>query len=189
MLSYPDQCLYHQLQQVIKPLSYRARQVPATCRFKVVLSHIQQFAIRQETDDWKRCLVCGIVWLDGAIAISPRQLSTVTGKCKSAINAGFHALGYTNIPITTKHAIALMPFFQQFSRDCHEMRQWSVREVPRSNSPLPETVPGREPEGLGIAGTLTDHGSAAGFDTEDFGFEDDYDCLWDCMVDLGEIRG
>jgi hypothetical protein len=27
------------------------------------------FAVRHDQNDWKRCLVCGIVWLNGVLAM------------------------------------------------------------------------------------------------------------------------
>jgi hypothetical protein len=50
------------------------------------------------------------------------------GKCKSAINAGFQALGYLGTGMSPGYAIALFHIFSNLDCNRNELRQWSVRE-------------------------------------------------------------
>jgi hypothetical protein len=148
ILTESDQAQYRQLQLLMEPLSIRTSRDQSSVKFQIILGHIKQFAIRCNRDDWKRCLVCGIIWLDRAVAISTKQLSMLIGKCKSAINAGFQALGYIGSSISPAHAIAIIDVFSHLECNWNEIRQWTVREScghfclgpvwPPSLPPLPE---------------------------------------------------
>jgi hypothetical protein len=52
-----------------------------------ILTTVRNFVMWNETDDWKRALVCGICWLNADIAINTRQLRLLLSKCKSSINS------------------------------------------------------------------------------------------------------
>jgi hypothetical protein len=67
----------------------RAFREKAIAKFDITLMAIGQFAIRGNHDGIKRCLVCGIMWLEKGVVVSPRR-------CKSSINARFQAVGYTS---------------------------------------------------------------------------------------------
>jgi hypothetical protein len=134
LLSDDDKKHYRQLRKLIDPLSLRTARDQLSTKFQVILNQIQHYSIRTNSDDWKRCVVCGIVWLDGALAISTRQLRKLIGKCKSSINAGLQSLGYSPAPMSSYHAsqlLALLPFLHQNSSD---FRQWTIRTL--SKSPL-----------------------------------------------------
>jgi hypothetical protein len=83
ILNQSDQIKYHQLQHTIDPVAFRAIHVHTSIKLPLILAQIKDFAIRHDDDDWKRCLVCGIVWLTDAVAVSTRQLSLLIGKSKS----------------------------------------------------------------------------------------------------------
>ena len=62
--------------------------------FIETLEEVKKFCIRRDGDDWKRCLVCGVCWLQEGIAINTRQLKILIFKCKSSINGSLHKMGY-----------------------------------------------------------------------------------------------
>jgi hypothetical protein len=133
ILSEEDKCKYCQLRKMIHPLTVRTTRDQLAIKFYVMVGQIQQYSVRNDADDWKRCLVCGVVWLDGAIAISTRQLRMLIGKCKSSINAGFQSLGYTTVPMTSQYASHLTSFFPFFVQNGNEVRQWTMRARSESN--------------------------------------------------------
>ena len=78
-------------------------------------------------NDFKRSLVCGIVWLKNGIAINTHQLSILINKCKSSINGSFQSLGYGTIPTgcgTSNELITTFPFMRT---NFAELRQWTMR--------------------------------------------------------------
>jgi hypothetical protein len=130
LLNEADRVKYRQLQQLMETLTFRTNREQVAIKFQVILSQIKQFAIRCDGDDWRRCFVCGIVWLDGAVAVNTRQLSVLMSKCKSSINAGFRAIGFTNSVMSPSQALALIREFPFFAHNSNEIRQWTIRENP-----------------------------------------------------------
>jgi hypothetical protein len=64
---------------------------------------------------------------EGAFAVSTRHRCKLIGKCKSSINAGFQAVGYTTTPMSAAHAASLVQVFPFMRSNCGEMRQWTIR--------------------------------------------------------------
>jgi hypothetical protein len=127
ILSEEDHVKYHQLQRVIDPLSFRTSRDHLSRKFQIMINQIQRYTTRNDADDWKRQLVCGMLYLDNAIAISTRQLSKLVGRCKSSINSGFQSLGYEIVATSSAHASALTRAIPFFVRSCNEVRQWTIR--------------------------------------------------------------
>jgi hypothetical protein len=182
MLTEPDKARYRELQQQIRLLSCRTKRIPASCKSHMIFSRIKQFAIRHDSEDWKRCAVCGIAWLDGAIAINPHQLSITTGKCKSSVNAGLQTLGYAKGSWSVDHALALANFFPLFGRNPREVRQWTVRERCMGAATAPRfTVQPRTAPCAEVPVTIPCDYNGTPLDLEDFGFQDDSDDSKDYM--------
>jgi hypothetical protein len=94
-----------------------------------MLDAIKTFAIHDDENDWKRCLVCGVIWLPGSIAINTRQLRLLIDKCKSSINGSLHRMGYSSVTSrgdTSKQLIESVP---QLRGNFGELRQWTVRQI------------------------------------------------------------
>jgi hypothetical protein len=127
ILSDDDKAEYRKLQRFIDPLSFRTTKDDLSVKFRILISHIQQYTTRNDHDDWKRQWVCGILCLDNAFAVSTQRLSMLVGKCKSSINCGFQSLGYESVSMSATVASALARTFPFFARDCREVRQWTVR--------------------------------------------------------------
>jgi hypothetical protein len=128
ILNQADRMKYRQLQLLMDTLTFRTNRKQVSMKFQVILSQIKQFAIRCDSDDWKRCFVCGIVWLDGAVAVNTRQLCVLVGKCKSSINAGFQAVGLANSVMSPSQALGLVQIFPFLALNSNEIRQWTIRE-------------------------------------------------------------
>jgi hypothetical protein len=130
LLSESDKAKYRELQISINPLSFRTARDYGPWKFQIIITHINCFAIRQDGDDWKRCLVCGLVWLNHAIAVNNRQMSLLTGKCKALINDGFQSLGYSSTVMSDATKLSLMDLNPFLARNCDAIRQWTIRELP-----------------------------------------------------------
>jgi hypothetical protein len=120
---------YLELRQLLGPLAVRTTRHDASMKLQVALGYIKHFAIRHNDDDWKRCLVCGILWTEEAIGLNMRQFPILLGRSKSSINAGFLQLGYSNGITNSSHIYALIHNFPFLKRRPTEIRQWTFREL------------------------------------------------------------
>jgi hypothetical protein len=128
VLSDEDKTLYYGLRKRLQPLSLRTARDELATRFHLILSEIKQYSMQHNSDDWRRCLICGIAWLDGeSLAISTRQLCKLIGKCKSSVNAGFQSLGYSISPMTSQNTSQLMSIFPFLAQGYKQVRQWTMR--------------------------------------------------------------
>jgi hypothetical protein len=130
LLSDSDKAQYRKLQQLMDPLSIRTTRDQASVKFQIILSSIHRFAVRRDGDDWRRCLVCGMGFLHQAIAVNTRQMSALTGRCKSSINASFQELGYLSGIMSRQLMVALVHIFPNLARNCSETREWTIRQLP-----------------------------------------------------------
>lgn len=96
--------------------------------FSEALDKIKKFAIRNDSDDWKRCLVCGICWLPEGIAINTHQLKILIFKCKSSINGSLQKMGYNVNLGRTEAASAMTSSIPFLKNSSSELRQWTVRK-------------------------------------------------------------
>jgi hypothetical protein len=120
---------YRELRKFIQPLTRRASKDETATKFQITLARIQQYVVRNDDNDWKRSVNCGITWVGDAIAISTRQLSKLIGKCKSSINSGFRTLGYATVLTNLEHAALLTRVFPFMMDNSTELRQWTVRKT------------------------------------------------------------
>jgi hypothetical protein len=100
-----------------------------------MLDAIKAFAIRDD-DDWKRCLVCGVMWLPGSIAINTRQLRLLIDKCKSSINGSLHRMGYSSATSRGDTSRQLIEYVPKLRGNFNELRQWTVRQI-NAHTPQP----------------------------------------------------
>jgi hypothetical protein len=127
ILSKDDQQQYSRLKAMMMPLSFRTSRLHAPFKLQAVIDHIKAFAVRHDGDDWKRCLVCGMLWIDDGMAVNTRHLSALIGKSKSSINAAFQALGYSTVVMSSGHAASLQNVFLHLLQNGNEIRQWTIR--------------------------------------------------------------
>lgn len=79
------------------------------------------FCIQNDADDWKRCLVRGIFWIDNDIVINTSQLKLLICRCKAAINQTLSEMGYVSIQINEKY-LSKSPFLK------NEHKKWNIRK-------------------------------------------------------------
>jgi hypothetical protein len=112
-------------------------------RFDGMLAAIRAFAARDDENDWRRFLVCGLCWLEGAIAINTRQLRLLVPKCKSSINGSLQKLGYATNVSHSDSWKALFPRIPMLKDQFSELRQWTIRYAggAPARADAPQTAP------------------------------------------------
>jgi hypothetical protein len=128
-LSASDQTGYLSLRAELGTPKFSNQRGRSKAQFRLMLDLIKAYAVRGDSDDLWRSLVCGIIWLSNGIAVNIQQLKLLSSKCKSSINGSFGQLGYLPMPSgadTAEELIQKFPFMKdQFS----ELRQWTIRRV------------------------------------------------------------
>jgi hypothetical protein len=129
LLSSDDQHLYITLQETVSAPTRKNRRNRSLQTFGEIIDAIKSFVIRNDSDDWKRSLVCGICWLsaDGPIGINTRQLRLLVSKCKSSINGSFQLLGFGNVSTGTDCSVSISRIFPVLRHNFSELRQWTLR--------------------------------------------------------------
>jgi hypothetical protein len=145
LLDETDKLAYTTMRQGLSSSACKHRRHHATEINKDILATIHGFVMRNDNENWKRALVCGICWLPDAIAINTRQLRLLLSKCKSSINSMFQSLGFTAVPTTTDYGSALAAAFPLIKDNFAELRQWTIRSV---KPPVAEDENGQPPEVL-----------------------------------------
>jgi hypothetical protein len=141
LLSEPDKMAYGHMRQSLSSSACKHRRHHSKEINQDNLTRLRGFVMRGDADDWKRALVCGVCWLNGAIAINTRQLRLLMSKCKSSINAMFQDIGYATVPTTSDYGGALAAFFPVIKDNFAELRKWTIRSAkPVQNTEnVPET--------------------------------------------------
>jgi hypothetical protein len=142
LLSSEDQIRYTSLQQELSAPSRRNRRNRSLATFGEVIGAIRQFVVRNDENDWKRAIVCGICWLDVTIGVNTRQLRLLIAKCKSSINGSFQSLGFGFVSTGSDCMAAIVQYFPVLKSNFVELRQWTLRysgPPVRFVSPAPDT--------------------------------------------------
>ena len=133
-LNARDQMEYNNLRnEIAKTIATSGRS--HFCKsFGAIVNVIEKYVVRHNTDDNKRSLVCGIVWMNNKeiLALNTRQLTTLIGKCKSSVNAGFQSIGYSTVPMEAEPAAELAGTFPFLRESFGLMRQWTLRRLQSS---------------------------------------------------------
>lgn len=127
LLSESDKAGYNNLRRSFNAGSIRRNRGHRIETFDGILEAIRKYAERKAQDDWKRFLVCGVCWMDQAIAINTRQLRLLISKCKSSINGSLLKLGYST---NTSHSESWKILFSRIpllKDNFTEIRQWTIR--------------------------------------------------------------
>lgn len=100
--------------------------------FEEILEEIRRYCVKEENkdDEWKRYLVCGICWMEHAIAINTRQLKLLICKCKSSINGSLQKMGYTTNMAHSESWKILFPKIPLLKDHYSELRKWTIRYKP-----------------------------------------------------------
>lgn len=137
ILTEEDKTGYQDLRRSLQSaFSLAPRSSKISDSFESVVDQLRRYVVcGDESAQLRRSLVCGIMWIDNVIAINTRQLCIVVGKCKSSVNSGFQAIGYTTVPTDANTATALTKAFPFMKADFGEMRQWTFRLMPTDTKP------------------------------------------------------
>lgn len=109
----------------------------STDSFESVLRAVRTFSERNDENDWKRFLVCGVCWMDRAIAVNTRQLRLLVSKCKSSINGSLKKMGYSTNTAHSESWKILFPRIPRLQNHFTELRQWTIRY---QNAQAPQPV-------------------------------------------------
>ena len=132
-LSYDDRKAYEDLRSVLAAPDHRYNRNKRIVTFTDMLEQIKKFCVRNDEDDWKRYLVCGICWIGNDIAINTRQLRILLGKSKSTINGALAKMGYETLPFRNNDN-GLMDKIPFLRGNFNETRQWTVRRITAINA-------------------------------------------------------
>ena len=134
ILTEDDKIGYEALKEQFRTMFATAkRPAKLTDTFRTVVDELRNYITCGDRDaELRRSLVCGIMWIDDVLAINTRHLARIVGKCKSSINCGFQALGYTTIQDNATTAAALTRAYPFMKTDFHAIRQWTFRLSPPS---------------------------------------------------------
>ena len=143
LLSEDDKLQYTTLQKSFGSGALKKMRNGRAETFEEVLEEIKHFCIKEEDgdNDWKRFLVCGICWMDQAIAINTRQLKLLVCKCKSSINGSLQKMGYTTNMAHSESWKILFPKIPLLKDHYSELRKWTIRYKPGCT---PESAPRAE---------------------------------------------
>lgn len=140
MLDPADQERYNELRATLSSHMCRNRRGKRLETFAEMLGAIKNFCVRNDENDWKRCLVCGVCWLPNGIGINNRQLSILIDKCKSSINGSLQKIGYTALQSRNESSESLRQAIPILKDNFNELREWTVRlfvaATPQPHLPL-----------------------------------------------------
>ena len=125
-----DQEGYLELKTSLSSEKRRYQRFHRTDSFEEIITEIKKFCIRNDCDDWKRCLVCGICWPQGCIGINVRQLALLIDKSKSNINGVFAKMGYVSDQGNIEFKRSLVEFLPILRGNHLEQRFWTIRYNP-----------------------------------------------------------
>lgn len=127
LLSPADQEAYMRIKEALSFHICRNVRNKRIETFSEILSIIKAFCVKNNQDDWKRSIACGICWLYNGIAINTRQLSFLIDKCKSSINGSLQKIGYSTLQNRENSSTTLIEAIPFFRNNFSELREWTVR--------------------------------------------------------------
>lgn len=134
-----DDCLKYNLLRT-KFSAHQKYRIQRNSDFSSNLDLIKGFCVRNDEDDWKRDIVCGIFWINEYIAVNNSQFSILIDENKSSINNSFKKLGYSVIN-DKKESLRLLSEKIPFLRNNnHELKEWTLRRF-EAETPSPKLPP------------------------------------------------
>lgn len=127
LLSDEDKEIYKGIYQALSAPTNRNKRNKRIDDFKEIIDAIMLFINQNETDAWKRRLVCGICKLSNGIAVNIAQLRKLIFKCKASINGSLKLMGYDSVVSKTTSCSELFEKIPYLKTNTTEMRQWTVR--------------------------------------------------------------
>lgn len=140
-LSSEDQKSYLELHSYLSSKECRNNRGQRLNKFSEILNSIHCFCIKNDENDVKRCMVCGVFWLPPkGLAINIRQLHILLDKCKSSINGSLQRMGYNPLPPKNELVQQLIEYIPSLKNNFPELREWTIR-TQSVMTPQPEPVP------------------------------------------------
>ena len=130
LLSDYDKSCYNKLRLAFNSNSMKRSRGHRLEKFDNILDAIRRYSEHHDENDWRRFLVCGVCWMDNAIAINTRQLRVMISRCKSSINGSLQKLGYITNPSHSKNWNMLFAQIPMLKDNFAEIRQWTIRIKP-----------------------------------------------------------
>ena len=127
LISEADRVGYSYMRTFIKNYPEKNQRNKRISSFTEMLKVIRHYAIRGDNSDANRCLVCGILWLPGAIAINTHQLGFLLSKCKSSINGSLQILGYKETMKRKNASDLISNSLTAIRNNRGELRKWTIR--------------------------------------------------------------
>ena len=124
ILSPDDKASYEQMQNYFFSSENRHNSIKT---LNAIFKQIKEFCQRNDEDEWKRYLVCGICWFDNFLAVNTRQLRFLIFRSKSSINESLMRLGYSSISINEEQKSMLIEKIPLLFINKGEIRKWSIR--------------------------------------------------------------
>ena len=132
LLSAQDKEGYKALRDSLQDTKMRSMRNHKICDLRNAFIEIKKFCIQKNDDDWKRCVVAGICWLDddsvGEVAVNLSQLVCLVKKCKSTINTTLRNSGFELTYSRGDRYEKLLSILKYFKGNTEELRKWSVRK-------------------------------------------------------------
>jgi hypothetical protein len=142
LLNSVDQILFQCLHDSLSSRDNRYNRHRRLLTFQTSLGGILSFCHRGDDDDWRRCFVCGILWIDPrTLAVNSRQLGCVLGKSKSSVNGALAKMNWAPSPMTrnvNEKLCRAMPYLRHHP---DVLRQWTIRRPappPKEEAPMEE---------------------------------------------------
>jgi hypothetical protein len=139
LLNEADKGIYLRMSAALSAPSCRNKRNKRIDDFQGILDAIEVFENSNQSDKWKRCLVCGVCRIANGIAVNIAQLKKLIFKCKSSINGSLKGLGYEIVVSKTSSCTELLNTIPHLRLNSSEQRQWTVRMM--SGFPLPDSPP------------------------------------------------
>lgn len=127
LLDAEDQEVYQRLNAALSAPVTKSKRNKRINDFRDIVDAIDLFENSDETNKWKRCLVCGVCKLQGGIAVNIAQLKRLICKCKSSINGSLKGLGFDKViskGVEFDELLHIIPYLKDSPGD---LRQWTLR--------------------------------------------------------------
>lgn len=130
LLNETDKAEYAQLQKSLEISQNRSSRNKKTTDLMLAIDEIKHYCLRGDSDDCKRCIVCGTCWLSTGLAVNIKQLQCLIQKCKSSINTTLRKMGYELTNPRGDVSDELAEYLPMFRGKQSELRKWSIRTPP-----------------------------------------------------------
>lgn len=135
ILSDDDKRGYIDLKKILSDYKF-CKSVDRKISFVNQLKHVQKYVERNDSDDWKRGLVCGIIFLENSVAINIQQLIKIFSKCKSSINNLFQKIGFFAHRQGSGIEDELINKFPFSYQEKCSAKNWTVRDCVAGKNPF-----------------------------------------------------